>query len=643
MYGLRLTVALATILPFSVQADDLAALFNLEGIEVVSVSKKQENSFDTASAIYVITQDDIERAGATSIAEALRLAPGLEVAKIDANKWAITSRGFNRQFVNKMLVLIDGRSVYTPLFSGTYWDAQDMILDDISRIEVIRGPGSTLWGSNAVNGVINIITKDASLTQGNYVSFSAGNEMQSTTSYRHGGKIGDKTFFRFYGKHRKYDNSKLLSGDDADDAWEFSSAGFRADIRKNASNRFTIQGDLYNGTNDAPPVGIPDSVTQVSDNEDVRGGNIMFKWNHAISSKSTFNLQTYIDYVNRSFHSLDKTRQTFDIELQHSYDFSDKNEIIWGGGYRIFKDELLSDTIDDVYLLDYNPDESYNNLYNAFIQHKYSIIPQKLVLTTGTKLEHNYYTDLEIQPNARIAWYPDHQSTVWGAITRSVRIPSRGERSIELVAGGSSPNFLTQVGNPTFTSEELIAYELGYRVKPIANLKFDIAAYYNDYDNLRSFELASATEIPVDNNVSADAFGGEITAEWSVKPNWQLIASYSYLNLQLHTNEGSTDIFTEADEERSPENQFTLRSHVNITPEIEWDTIAYYVDSLDNYGIDDYVRLDIRFGWTPKKNMKLSIVGQNLLDDMHQEFAGASLSDPTQVERSIYGNIKINF
>ncbi|MCH2038246.1 MAG: TonB-dependent receptor [Rickettsiales bacterium] len=639
----RVVILILVLLPSLARSEDIAALFNLEGVKVVSVSKKQENSFDAASAIYVITQDDIERSGATSIPEALRLAPGLEVAKTDSNKWAISSRGFNRVFANKILVLIDGRSVYTPLFSGTAWDVQDTILEDISRIEVIRGPGATLWGSNAVNGVINIITKDASLTQGNHVSLTAGNEIQSKSSYRYGGKIGDKTYYRIYGKHRKYDNSKLLNGEDANDAWEFASAGFRADIRQDASNRFTLQGDLYNSTNDAPGIGIPSSLSQISDNEDIKGGNIMFKWDHAISSHSTFNLQSYLDYDSRSFFSLDQERYTFDIELQHSYDFSDRNELVWGGGYRIFKDELNSNAIDGVNIIDYTPDESYNNLYNAFIQHKYSIVPKKLVLTTGTKFEHNYYTGLETQPSVRLAWYPNHQSTVWSSVTRSVRIPSRGERTINLIAAGTNPFFLRQTGNPNFDSEELIAYELGYRVKPRSNLKFDIATFYNDYDSLRSFELVSPLDIIVDNNVSANAFGGEITAEWNVKPNWQLIASYGYLNLQLHTNEGSTDIFTEADEERSPENQFKLRSHVNVTPDIEWDTIAYYVDELNNFGVNDYVRLDLRLGWTPKENVRLSLVGQNLLDDKHQEFSGASLSQPTQVERSFYGNLTVNF
>lgn len=650
MYRFSIQICLMALLPFALQGEErktkdeaILSLFNLEGVEIVSVSKKKENSFDAPSAVFVISQDDIKRSGATSIPEVLRLAPGLEVAQIDSNKWAISSRGFNRQFANKMLVLIDGRAVYTPLFSGTMWDAQDVVLDDIYRIEVIRGPGGTLWGSNAVNGVINIITKDSSLTQGHYTSLTTGNHAQTIASYRYGGKLGHRQHYRFYGKYRNFDNSSLLSGADADDAWQMGSAGFRFDSRQTSKNHYVIQGDIYNGTADAAPVGIPASLSTQSNQDDALGGNIMAKWNYALSPKGTVNMQAYIDYDERDFPALHQKRLTFDVEAQYSHDFNKRNEMIVGAGYRLFKDTLTSRPINGELLLDYTPNESYNHLYNIFVQHKYGIIPDKLYITTGTKLEHNYFTDTEIQPNMRLAWHPSFDSTVWGGVSRSVRIPSRAERTIELVAAGTSPNFIRQVGNPDFESEEMIAYEMGYRFRPQKTVKVDMTAFYNDYDNLRSFEPNGSVNIPVDNNAYGDVFGGEVLLEWSVQPNWQLIASYSYLEMQLHVNEGSSDIFSEADEERSPNHQVTLRSHVNLPNDWEWDMIAYYTDELSDFGIDDYVRLDARIGWNPIKDMNISITGQNLLDDTHQEFAGVGLSAATQVERSVHATVTFKF
>ena len=628
---------------FATTKNDLKDLFSLKDTEIISVSKTPEKAFEAASAVFVISQGDIARSGATSIPEVLRLAPGIEVARIDSNKWAITSRGFNRQFANKMLVLIDGRSVYTPLFSGTYWDEQDVVMEDIERIEVIRGPGATVWGANAVNGVINVITKNASSTQGNFISGIYGNEERGNISSRHGGKIGKNTYYRIYNKYFKRDESKTVTENTgANNEWEMTRSGFRIDTEHNVKNNYTIQGDIYSGYNEWPL--ILDSITNVNGDEDVSGGNLMFKWSHTQSNDSIYDLKVYSDYTVRDVAILQQDRKTLDIDFQHIWKKIENHEVTWGLGYRIFNDELISKKVNGISYLSYNPEDSYNNLYSSFIQDKISIVPNTLYITLGSKFEHNFYTDFEVQPNARITWLPDDKSTIWAAVSRAVRIPSRGETSINSVAAGTPPFLLRQVGNEEFDSEKMMAYELGYRIRPKDNLSFDITTFFNDYDNLRSLEPNGTFTIPVDNKGYAETYGIELSSEWNLTEDWTLVAAYNYLKTTMHVDLDSTDSFTEAsDENASPHNQFKLRSHLNLKHNVEFDNILYFVDNLSSKHIENYIRFDTRLSWKPNDRYELSLVGQNLFDDSHPEFSQALYSTPSAIGRSAYVKVKYNF
>jgi iron complex outermembrane receptor protein len=542
-----------------------------------------------------------------------------------------------------MLVLIDGRSVYTPLFSGTYWDEQDVVMEDIERIEVIRGPGATMWGANAVNGVINVITKNANSTQGNFISGIYGNEERGNISSRHGGKIGKNTYYRIYNKYFKRDESKTVTDDTgANNEWEMTRSGFRIDTEHNVKNNYTIQGDIYSGYNEAPLT--LDSITNVNGDEDVSGGNLMFKWSHAQSNDSIYDLKVYSDYTVRDIAVFKQDRKTLDIDFQHIWKKIENHEVTWGLGYRIFNDELISKTVNGISYLSYNPEDSYNNLYSSFIQDKISIVPNTLYITLGSKFEHNFYTDFEVQPNARITWLPNDKSTIWAAVSRAVRIPSRAETSINVVAAGTPPFLLRQVGNEAFNSEKMIAYELGYRIRPKDNLSFDITTFFNDYDNLRSLEPNGTLTIPVDNKGYAETYGIELSSEWNVTEDWTLVAAYNYLKTTMHVDLDSTDSFTEAsDENASPHNQFKLRSHLNLKHNVEFDNILYFVDNLSSKHIENYIRFDTRLSWKPNDRYELSLVGQNLFDDSHPEFSQALYSTPSAIGRSAYVKVKYNF
>lgn len=638
-----------TTLPFVVHAEENAldnlmkmSLQELQNVKVTSVSKRPEDPFEAAAAVYVVTADDIRRAGAVTIPDILRTVPGIEVAQIDTNKWAVTSRGFNGQFSNKLLVLVDGRTVYTPLFSGVFWNIQDTVLEDISRIEVIRGPGATLWGSNAVNGVINIITKGAENTQGTYISTLAGNEERVTGEARYGGKIGEDFYYRVFAKHFDRTPSQTLQGVDAGDDTYLSRTGFRADWRKTDFDKITVIGDIYSGMERQIaflPTGLGSVRTDVD--ERVKGGSINSRWNHTFSKTSRLSIQTYIDHIERNTALLDQERTTFDVDIQHNWDISDRNELTWGVGYRYFQDDLDEKNINGTTYLNYTPDNSNNNIYSAFIQDKLTIVPEKLFLTLGSKFEHHYFTGLEVQPNVRVSYLITDRQTLWGAVTRAVRSPTRGEDGLDLVLSST----LSQDGSEFFKSEELVAYELGYRYQPNWRMMFDATVFYNDYDSLRTFENDGLGNLVANNNSNGEGYGFELASRYSVTRNWNLYANYSFLTLDIHLNDGATEIvdFSEKNEGLSAKHRVSLMSRVNLTKNIELDNNLYFVDNLPEADVDAYIRFDTRIGWRPTKYLELSLVGQNLFDDQHKEFSQSLYSVPSEVGRSIYGRASLRF
>ncbi len=633
------------------------SLENLLDIEISSVSKKTEKLSDAAAAIYVITQEDIRRSGSRNLPEVLRMVPGLHVAQIDAHTWAITARGFNGLFANKLLVLIDGRSVYTPLFSGVYWDVQDTLLEDIERIEVIRGPGATIWGANAVNGVINIITKRADETQGWLLQTGTGNIDKATGNLRYGGKIGDHASFRIYGKYLDRDNLLDDEGHEAQNGWDSARGGFRLDWQARETDQLTLQGDIYDSDGeqelffeslaDTFPNGLAASV-------DASGGNLLARWQRRFSIDSSLTVQGYYDRTERRDAFLDERRDTWDLDVSHRFAPAANQEMVWGVGYRFTRDETdpgLSSAM--------VPDDRRDQIFSLFVQDDLAFFNDRLHLIFGSKLEHNDYTGWEVQPSARLLWAPDARHTLWAAVSRAVRSPSRSEHDLQAFSGvtvsGMPPTVTIRkvMGDNDFDSEELVAYELGYRTQPHRDLAFDIALFYNDYRRLRT--LVTGTPIaagpgtiilPLEfsNRMEGETYGLEAVANIQLRTWWRLAAGYTWFNIALHADDEVIEATGEVTEGNDPEHQFSLRSYMNLPGDLALDTALFYCDSLHGGDLPAYYRLDVRLGWRPLQALEISLKVENLLDDKHPEFEETIFyTRPGQVPRSVYGEITWKF
>jgi iron complex outermembrane receptor protein len=640
------------------------SLEDLMNMQVTSVSKRAQKLADAAAAIFVITQDDIRRSGASSIPEALRLVPGLEVARIDENKWAIGSRGFNGRFDNKLLVLIDGRSVYTPLFSGVYWNVQDVLLEDVDRIEVIRGPGATLWGANAVDGVINIITKPSQLTQGGMVSAEVGTEERTTESAQYGGKVGDSTYYRAYTKYSDWVPSKDAAGQSTYDGWHTMRGGFRMDTTPTRVDSLTIQGDLYHTdygeTLTVPTLAAPYSST-FPNAGNYSGGDILGHWSHAFARSST-SLQMYYDNTNTTDNSVFTDHESvYDIDFQHDLHIGEAQELIWGLGYRSIQDSNGSSPT--VSLL---PSHSNLNEFSSFVQDEVSLLDSRLRVTIGSKFEHNDFTGFEVQPNIRFVGVVSKNQSLWAAISRAVRTPALTEEGLRLneqaVPPGTPPfNSPLPVmeaifGSNQFQSEDLLAYELGYRVQATNTFSADIATFYNSYTNLRSAEpgtpFVEGSPIPTDvvvpftasNKMGGGTYGVELFADWKVLPKWRMTGSYSYLQMDINKNANSLDPTPDNPDGESPKHQWYLRSSLDLPKHFEQDLTLRYVDRLPSLNIPSYYSLDANLGWRPMPKLELSVSAENLLNDKHVEFIPEFINTlPMMVVRTVRGSITWRF
>jgi iron complex outermembrane receptor protein len=640
---------------------DLAelSLEELMNIEVYSVSKRGQALSESAAAIYVLTQEDIHRSGATSIPEALRFVPGLEVAHIDSNTWAITSRGFNERFANKLLVLIDGRSVYTPLFAGVYWDVQDTLLEDVERIEVIRGPGGTLWGANAVNGVINIITKKTSDTQGMLVSVGGGTEERFFTHTRYGGKIGENTHYRIYGKYFDRQNFNDPNGGSADDDWNTGRGGFRLDSKLSDKNDIMMTGDFYTGERDNGQIEAtlaPPYVTAFQSESDVHGGHFLTRWTHTLSDDVSFKLQAYYDRTERDDDQFRENRDTIDIEWQNDIRLFGINRLSWGLGYRWMRDDIRNE-----FTTQWDPDDRSSSLYSGFVQNELTLLDDRLRLTLGTKIEHNRYTGWEFQPSGRALFKPADRHAIWAAVSRAVRTPSRAENDITLNTvvlppGVPPPGFpappnplvptvIQMLGNSGYDSEDLLAYELGYRTQLHDTLSLDIATFYNDYRHLRTITLDP--NVPVEpladrtnirflatNKMEGETYGVEVAVDWLPRSNWRVRAGYSYfdVDLDLKGSAAATDPISKGQDDASPHNTVFVRNMINLPYNLELDANLRYVDAVSVVDASSYINLDARVGWKPFANWEFAVVGQNLLEDDHKEY-GSSAFVATQYSR----------
>jgi iron complex outermembrane recepter protein len=663
LMGLSFAAAARAQDPQAVPDISHMSIEDLMNVEVTSVSKRTQRVGDAPAAIFVITQEDIRRSGAASIPEALQMVPGLEVARIDENKWAIGSRGFNGRFDNKLLVLIDGRSVYTPLFSGVYWNIEDVMLEDVDRIEVIRGPGATLWGANAVDGVINIITKPAQATQGALATAEVGTEERAEESVRFGGKLGDSTYFRIYEKYFDWEPS-VANGATANDGWDAMRGGFRVDAKPAGANTFTVQGDLYNsGYNETvtlPTLTPPYSSTFPNDGN-YTGGNILGRWNHSFSTSST-TLQVYFDRTNVLDNYVFADHESvYDIDFQHDIHVGESQELVWGLGYRNIQDSNGSSPT--VALI---PQQSTLNQFSAFVQDDIGFFDRKLRLTIGSKFEHNDFTGFEFEPNIRFLANVTQNQSIWAAVSRAVRTPALTEEGLrlnEVVVPPGAPPFNSPLpvveaifGSTDFGSEDLLAYEAGYRVQATKTLSLDIAAFYNDYANLRSAEpgtpFIEGSPVPTDvvypfvasNKMGGGTYGIEPYIEWKVLPKWKLSGSYSFLQMDIEKDKNSLDPTPDNPDGQSPKHQFFVRSSIDLPKHFEQDLSLRYVDKLPSLDIPSYYSLDGHFGWRPNSHLELSFTGQDLLGSRHLEFIPEFINTtPTEVRRTLSGKIAWHF
>ena len=610
-----LILSLLAALPAHGAPRDLAdlTLEELSNIEVTSVSRRAERLSEAPASIYVITREDIRRSGATSLPEALRLAPNLQVARVNASSYAISARGFNNAIGNKLLVLIDGRTVYTPLFSGVFWEAQDVMLEDIARIEVISGPGGTLWGTNAVNGVVNITTRPARDTQGALVSAGAGN-LERGAAARYGARLGANGHFRLYGKYFDRDNTERADRAPVRDAWDKGQFGFRADW--GAGDRsFTLQGDGYRG-----------ELEQVAPGHTrVEGMNVLGRWTQRLADESKLRLQVYYDRTERDQQGVFREElDIFDAELQHALAPLGTHTVVWGGGYRYARDRVGNSTA-----LAFLPPERNLDWWNVFAQDEIDLSPS-VRLTLGTRLESNDYTGIEVLPSARLAWKPGTDRLLWAAISRAVRSPSRLDR--ELFVPGTAPFILA--GGPDFKSEISNVVELGYRAQPAPAFSYSLTAFHHDHDRLRSVEPAPGGAFVLDNKIEGSTYGIEGWAHYRVTDRWRLSGGGVLLEQRLRLKPESMDAAGVSALGNDPGHQWMLRSAFEPAPRHELDIAVRRVGALPNPNVPSYTTVDARWGWHVQRNLEVSVTLNNLLDARHPEFGVPATR--SELERSVF-------
>ena len=642
----------------------LLSLEQLMNLEVTMVSKREQTLFRSPPAVFVLTHSDLKRSGATSIPEALRLVPGMEVGRIDASKWAVSARGFNAQFANKLLVLIDGRSVYTPLFSGVLWDTQDIPLEEVDRIEVVRGPGAALWGANAMNGIVNIKTRHAAQTQGNAATIGGGTEEEGFGSVRHGGRLGRSVSYRAYAAyHRRSDSSNAL-GSTLNDGWDHWRGGFRVDgDLASRRSQWMFKGEYYEGdigqTIVEAPIGLDPPYTATYNNQiGISGMYLQGRWVGRSEPRGELTVETYFDRTRRGdrFNGAEH-RNTWDLELQQHRLSSGRHNLVWGLGHRITWDDYHN-----TFAVALRPETRTLHTTNAFLHDEVAIANPRLWLSLGTKLERHTISGFELLPNLRLLWALRDTQVWWAAMSRAARTPSRFESDGQLVLGvlppetlgpGTTVGILTAAGDPDLKNETMWALETGYRVRVDQQVRVDVAALYNTYDHLRSTELGLLTDAQADSsttyfelplmighNLKGHSWGAELAVNYRISRSTQLGARYSYLRVDLDLAEDSMDPgVSVATEGNSPRHQLGLGSAHDLRWNLRFNVDLRYVGKLTSLPVDGYLTADARAGWRPYAEVELAVVGRNLLRDKHLEFpadfsGGRSL---TEVERSLYG------
>lgn len=619
--------------------------------QVTSVARQESTVGRSPAAIYVLTGEDIRRSGARNLPEALRLVPGVQVARIDSNKWAISIRGFNQRFANKLLVQIDGRTVYTPLFGGVFWDVQDVLIEDIDRVEVIRGPGASVWGANAVNGIINVMTKHASESQGVYVEGGSGTE-RTFGAARVGGQT-EKASWRAYGKFFEFDHALSTDGAAADD-WRLGHGGFRVDWQLSCCDTLTFQGDYYDGDSGDSrtiPTLAPPFRQRVSQSEKTAGGNALLRWNRSLSDTSELTAQLYYDRTERNIvpASFRENRDTLDFDIQHRFQWHDYHNIIWGGGYRNTRSATGNTDID----LRFSQPTRADDTFNVFVQDEMTLVEDAWYLTLGCKFSWNDYTGYEYQPTARLLYTPSERQSWWASVSRAVRTPARTDDDLQLVQAPVNfpafPTFPIIRGNRDSDSEDLLAWELGVRGAPTDDIYFDVALFYNQYNELIGvqpglpgfdpFVGSLALPFTLDNAFDAETLGGEIAVTLQMLDHWRLRSGYSFLDIDVHAPAGIPNGSNAEGE--SPRNQLFVHSSWDVGCDWQFDVVGRYTDSLSQLSVPSYFELDSRLAWVPNDSFEFAVVGRNLLDNATKEFSSDEFTGlyATEVRREAYGTV----
>ncbi len=643
------------------------SLEDLMNVEFYSASKKLEPLSGATAAVFVITREDIRRTGVTSIPEALRMVPGLQIARADLHQWAISARGFNSVVADKLLVLIDGRTVYSPLFSGVFWDVQDTLLEDVERIEVIRGPGAALWGANAVNGVINILTRSAHDTHGGQATAGTGSLERGFGAFRYGGVINDRASYRFFLKAFDRDELPSVTPVRAASDWRATRGGFRLDWDAEKAGSFALFGEAYTGSVEEPVRVVqltPPFVQLERRDRDFTGGFVMGRWAKETSKGHDVSFQMYYDEVDLNSAIGDYTRDTIDFEYQHGMSLGERSDLLWGLAYRSNSDDG-TDTI----AVNWGPSRR-TDLWSAFAQADVDFADDRFKLTLGSKFEHNAFTGSEVQPSLRFRWTLDERKNVWAAISRAVQTPVRAFtdvrfnrfagpllQPIPLPTGQTVDSFLISVlPNTDLKSEELIAYEAGFRIRTNRALYIDSAVFFNVYDRLKN----SAPQPPVlelfpqpphllqafqnANGSRGDTYGLEILADWTPNERFKLQMWYAYIDMQLRARPGFDPSVGENNEGQTPNHQASLRSTWDVGRHWELDAWLRYVDDLPSHPVPSYIELDLHVGWRPSDSIELSLVGRNLLSDRHIEFLDLVVpGEPSEIERSVHGKMTWSF
>lgn len=611
----------------------------LISIKVTSVLKTPRPLSESPAAVYVLTGEDIRRSGAANVPDLLRTVPGVQVAELDENIFAITIRGFNDIHANKLLVMIDGRSVYNHIFSGVIWSSLNVFMEDIERIEIIRGPGSSVWGANAVNGVINIITKQAGGTKGVFAEFGCGKPNTVSGGVRYGGALGDSTDFRLYAKGIESTNNHLsMPGFDSRTCLDSEFGGFRADWNSGDTDVFSLQGEVtrYAGETEEDNPQRPPGKAIV----EMRSWHLLNQWKHTFSEKSGTVWQMY-------FHREERVTEycfkTFDLDFQHDYEWNDRNLAGWGLGYRYTTDEMIRGLFGNY---TYDPVESDRHLFSFFVQNTFQVVPDCLDIILGSKFEHNDYTGFEIQPSIRVSWIPHKRHSLWATVSRAVRTPSRIDSDATSKSRPSErPSEIR--GDENFDSEDLIAYEIGWRMNPVDEFWLDTAVFYNVYDNLAAYERIRPGVWHIINGMEGENCGFELSAEYRPFEWWRFSATWSFLEIDMRMKAEQAGDQDKYQENTCPKHQFSLHSSTDIGKHLDFDVWLRHVDEVGHmrpsFTMDaplgtaaGYAAIDARLAWRPTENLELSLTGRNI-GGAHTEFSNH------EVEESLFFRVKMEF